>query len=105
MRRWFFPVLLVVLLGSGCARPDVPVLQPGDVIWPEIAFAPQAPWPPEAKVTLGMLIKVHRPGGEARYLGDKDVTPEQAVMRAKVTFLDGDLQLGDPLEVAFVRDC
>ncbi|HZV03688.1 MAG TPA: hypothetical protein VE999_01230 [Gemmataceae bacterium] len=105
MRRWFIPVLLVVLLGSGCSRPDVPVLQPGDVIRPEIAFAPQAPWPPEAKVALGMLIKVHRPGGEARYLDDKDVTPEQAVMRARVTFLDGELQLGDPLEVAFVRDC
>jgi hypothetical protein len=52
-----------------------------------------------------MLVKVHRPGGEARYLGDKDVTPEQAVMRAKLTFLDGDLQLGDPLELSFVRDC
>ncbi|HEY7427647.1 MAG TPA: hypothetical protein VH682_25675 [Gemmataceae bacterium] len=105
MRRWFLLVSLVVLLGSGCARPDAPVLGPGDVIQPEIAFAPRAPWPPGARVALGMLIKVHRPGGEARYLGDKDVTPEQAVMRAKVTFLDGDFQLDDPLEVSFVRDC
>jgi hypothetical protein len=56
-------------------------------------------------VALGMLVKVHRPGGEARYLGDKDVSPEKAAMRATVTFLDGDLQLGDPLAVSFVRDC
>lgn len=105
MHRWFFPFLLLVLVGSGCARPEVPILRPGDVILPEIAFAPRAPWPPGAKVALAMLIKLHRPGGEARYLGDKEVTPEHAVMRARVTFLDGDLPLGDPLEVAFVRDC
>jgi hypothetical protein len=105
MLRWFFLVSLVVLLESGCARPNVPVPQPGDVIRPEIAFAPHAPWPPGAKVALGMLITVHQPGGEDRYLGDKDVTAEQAVMRARVTFLDGDRQLGDPLDVAFVRDC
>lgn len=105
MRRWFLLIPVVVLLGSGCAQPEAPVLQPGDVIRPEIAFAPKAPWPPEAKVALGMLIKVHRPGSEARYLGDKDVTPEQAVLRARVTFLDGDSQLGEPLEVLFVHDC
>jgi hypothetical protein len=52
-----------------------------------------------------MLVEVHRPGSEARYLGDQDVTPEQAVMSARVTFLEGDLALGDPLEVSFVRDC
>lgn len=105
MRRWFLPVPLVVLLGLGCAGPVAPVLRPGDIVRPEIAFAPREPWPPGAKVVLGMLVKAHRPGGEARYLGDMEVTPEQAVMRARVTFLDGDLPLGDPLEVSFVRDC
>jgi hypothetical protein len=105
MRRWFLPLPLVVLLGSGCARPAAPALRPGDVVRPEIAFAPRDPWPPGAAVALGMLVKVHRPGGEARYLGDKDVSPEKAAMRATVTFLDGDLQLGDPLAVSFVRDC
>jgi hypothetical protein len=105
MRRWFLLVPLVVLLGSGCARRNAPVLGPGDVIQPEIAFAPHAPWPSGARVTLGMLIKVHRPGSEARYLADKEVAPEQAVMRAKVTFLDGDVPLDEPLEVPFVHDC
>ena len=52
-----------------------------------------------------MLVQVDRPGGEARYLRDEEVAPEQAVMRARVTFLDGDRPLGDPLEVPFVRDC
>jgi hypothetical protein len=52
-----------------------------------------------------MLVEVRRPGSEARYLGDQDVAPEQAVMRARVTFLEGDLPLGDPLDVPFVRDC
>src|SRR5438445_359125 len=83
----FTPLPLVVLLGSGCARPVAPALRPGDVVRPEIAFAPRDPWPPEAAVALGMLVKVHRPGGEARYLGDKDVSPENAAMRATVTFL------------------
>jgi hypothetical protein len=105
MCRWFYRVPLVVLLGSGCAQPVGPVLHPGDIVQPEIAFAPRAPWPPEAAVVLGMLVKVQRPGGEAFYLSDKDVTAGQAVMHARVTFLDGDLQLGDPLEASFVRDC
>ncbi len=105
MRRWFLLFPLAVLLGSGCARPAVPVLRPGVVVRPEIAFAPRAPWPSGATVTLGMLVKVHPPVGEDLYLGDKDVTPEQADMRARVTFFDGDLQLDDPLEVLFVHDC
>lgn len=105
MRRWIIPLCLGVLLGSGCARSVAPVLQPGDVVRPEIAFAPQEPWPPGATVAIGMLVKVYRPGEEGRYLDDRDVIPEQAAMRARVTFLDGDLQLGDPLEVPFVRDC
>jgi hypothetical protein len=52
-----------------------------------------------------MLIKVDRSGSEARYLRDDEVIPDQAVMRARVTFLDGDRPLGEPLEVPFVRDC
>jgi hypothetical protein len=53
-----------------------------------------------------MLLLVERSGGEARYVRDEEVAPEQAVMRARVTFLDGDQRpLGDPLEVPFVRDC
>ena len=52
-----------------------------------------------------MLVRVERPGVEARYLRDEEVAVEQAVIRARVTFLDGDRSLGDPLEVPFVRDC
>ena len=105
MRRWFLPVPLVVLLALGCARPAAPVLRPGDVVRPEVAFAPREPWPAGAEVAIGMLVQIDRPGGEARYLRDEEVAPDQAVMRARVTFLDGDRPLGDPLEVPFVRDC
>jgi hypothetical protein len=105
MRRWFLPVPLVVLFASGCARPVVPVLQPGDVVRPEVSFAPRDPWPAGAEVAIGVLFQVERPGGEARYLRDEEVAPEQAIMRGRVTFLDGVRQLGDPIEVPFVRDC
>ena len=105
MRRWFLPVPLVALLTAGCARPADSVLRPGDVVRPEVAFAPKDPWPAGAEVAIGMLVQVTRPGGEVRYLRDKEVAPEQAVMRARVTFLDGDLPLGDPHEVPLVRDC
>jgi hypothetical protein len=56
-------------------------------------------------VAIGVLVQVERPGGEARYLRDNEVAPEQADMRARVTFLDGDRPLGDPHEVPLVRDC
>ena len=105
MRRWFLPVPLAVLLVLGCARPAAPVLRPGDVVRPEVAFAPRDPWPAGAEVSIGVLVQVERPGGEARYLHDNEVAPEQAVMRARVTFLDGDRPLGDPHEVPLVRDC
>ena len=105
MRRWFLPVPVVVLLVSGCTRPAAPVLQPGDVVRPEIAFAPKDPWPTGAEVAIGMLVQVERPGGETHYLRDTEVAADQAVMLARVTFLDGDRPLGDPLEVPFVRDC
>jgi hypothetical protein len=104
MRRRFLALSLVVLLGSGCARPAGPVLRPGDVVRPEVAFAPQPPWPPEAAVAVGMLVKVERPGSDGRYLEDAEVR-DPPDMRARVTFFAGDRQLGDPLEVPFVRDC
>jgi hypothetical protein len=56
-------------------------------------------------VALGVLVQVDRSGGETRYLRDEEVAPEQAVMRARVTFLAGDRPLGDPLAVPLVRDC
>jgi hypothetical protein len=103
--RWSLILLpLVFLLESGCARDVRPVLQPGDVVQPEIAFAPQAPWSPEAAVAIGMLIRIERPGEVSRYLDDAEVRV-QPHMRARVTFFDGDRQLDKPLEVPFVRDC
>ena len=105
MRRWFLSVPLVVLFAAGCTSPAENALQPGDVVQPEVAFAPRDPWPADARVALGMLLKLERPGDEVRYLRDDEVNPDQAVMQARVTFLDGDRLLGDPLEVPFVRDC
>jgi hypothetical protein len=105
MRRWFLLIPVAVLLALGCARPADPVLRPGDVVRPEVAFAPKDPWPAGAEVAIGMLVQVERPGGETHYLRDTEVAAEQAAMRARVTFLDGDLPLGNALEVPFVRDC
>lgn len=104
MCRWFPPVALVVLFAAGCSRPAA-VLRPGDVVRTEVVFAPQDPWPAGAGVTIGLLVRVDRPGGDVRYLRDGEVDPEGAVMRARVTFFDGDRPLCDPLEVPFVRDC
>lgn len=105
MRRWLIHSFLAVLLASGCARPAAPALRPGDVVRPEVAFAPRDPWPAGAEVTIGVLVRVDRPGDKPRYLRDEEVAPDRAVMRARVTFLDGDRPLGDPLEVRLVRDC
>jgi hypothetical protein len=103
--RWrFLPLPLVVLLGSGCAKPAGPVLRPGDVVRPEIAFAPQPPWPPGAAVTVGLLFKIERPRSDDRYLEDSEVR-DPPVVRGRVWFFVGDRQLGEPLEVPFVRDC
>lgn len=104
MRLKLLPWPLVLLLGSGCARSVGPVLLPGDVVRLELAFAPQSPWPPGSVVTIGMLVRVYRPGDEGRYLKDREVS-DQADMHVRMTFLDGDLRLGDPLELPFVRDC
>jgi hypothetical protein len=98
---------LVVALSS-CSRPvapDRPVLGPGDVVRPEIAYAPKEPWSVGAEVALGMLFRVDRSGNETRYLRDDEVNPDQAVMLGRVTFLNGVNPVGDPLEVPFVRDC
>jgi hypothetical protein len=105
LMRWrLIWLLLVVQLGSGCARSVRAVLQPGDVARPEVAFAPQAPWPPGAAVAIGMLIRIDRPGGDSRYLDDTEVR-DRPDMSARVTFFDGDRQLGDPIMLPFVRDC
>lgn len=106
MRRRFLPVPLVVLLASGCTRPATsPTLRLGDVVRPEIAFAPKEPWPAGAEVTLGLLLQVDRAGAETRYLRDEEVDPIRTVIRGRVTFLSGDGPLGEPLEVPFVREC
>lgn len=102
MRWWLVPLPLIVLLGSGCARNTA--LRPGDIVRPEIAFAPEPPWPPEAAVAIGMLFRVERPGHQSRYVDDAQVR-EPFEVRARITFFDGDQSLGDPLEVPFVRDC
>jgi hypothetical protein len=75
------------------------------VVRPEVSFAPKEPWPAEAKVTIGMLLRVERPGGKTHYLNDEDVAIELAVMGARVTFLDGERPLGEPREVPLIHDC
>ena len=104
MHRWFPSAALLGLLAAGCATSVEPALLPGDVVRPEVAFAPKDPWPAGARVTLGLLVWRDRPGGESRYLRDEEVAAD-SVMLARVTFLDGDRPLDDPLEVPFVRDC
>lgn len=104
MRWWLILLPLVGLFGSGCAHSVRPAFQPGDVVRPEIAFAPPAPWPTDAAVAIGMLIRIDAPGGESRYILDTEVR-DQPKMRARITFFDGDDQLGDPLEMPFIRDC
>jgi hypothetical protein len=105
LRRWTLSALCVMFLAIGCTRPAAPVLQPGDIIRAEVSFAPNAPWPAGAKVAIGMLARVERPGGETHYLNDEDVPLERAVMSARVTFLDGERLLGDALVVPLVHDC
>lgn len=105
VRRSILTIPLAVLIVSGCARPVPPVLQSGDIVRPEVSFAPDAPWPAGAKVAIGMLARVERPGFETHYLKDEDVPLERAVMSARVTFLDGERLLGDPLVIPLVHDC
>lgn len=104
MRWWILSPTLLVLLGGGCARSFGPALMPGDIVRPEIAFAPQEPWPSGAAVAIGMLIRIERKGSEGRYLDDTEVR-ELPEMQSRVTFFDGDRTLGDPMVLPFVRDC
>jgi hypothetical protein len=105
MRRSAPLVLLVTFAAAGCGKAP-PVLQRGDAVRPQLALAPDVPWPIGAKVAIGMLLEVHRPGrAEVGFLREEDVPLEGAEMAAKVTFFAGDAPLGEPLEVPFVRDC
>ncbi|NBO90834.1 MAG: hypothetical protein EBV06_00730 [Planctomycetia bacterium] len=98
-------IVVVVMMLGGCGTTS-PSLLPGDEVRPDIAFAPKAPWSPGARVNLGMLVQVHRPGRSHKvYLSDNAVSPNQAVMRATITFFNGENTLGKALEVPFVRDC
>lgn len=101
--RHFGAVAVLLSFLAGCGPPP-PALRPGDEVRPEVAVAPDAPWPADARVALGMLLQVHRPGREVTYLADGDV-PDAAAMQARVTFFAGDAALGEPLELPFVRDC
>ncbi len=105
LRRWVLAVPCVALLAFGCSRPAAPALQTGDVVRPEISFAPNAPWPADAKVSVGVLLRGERPGVESYYLKDEDVVIERAVMGARITFLNGEQIVGDPLDVALIHDC
>ena len=105
MRRSFIATLLLILF-TGCGQSPDPALLPGDVVRPQIAYAPEAPWTGGDKVALALLLEVHRPGrNEVTFLDEEDVQPEQAVMQARLTFFDGEESLGDPLELPFVKDC
>lgn len=99
------PALCLALIAFGCGRPVPPRLQPGDVVRPEISFAPEAPWPVGAKVTVGLLARVERPGGESHHLRDEDVPLARVVMSARIAFFDGDQPRGAPLDVPLVHDC
>jgi hypothetical protein len=96
---------LIALLAIGCSRPVVPVLQSGDVVRPEISFAPNEPWPADAKVTIGMLVRVERPGCESCYVNDVDIEIGRSVMGGRVTFFNGEQVIGEPHEVPLVHDC
>jgi hypothetical protein len=102
MCRWLAVGVLVL---AGCGRTP-PALQPGDEVRPEVVLAPEAPWPPGARVAIELFLRVHRPGRTGSvYLDEKDVPHVPLPMRARVTFLSGGSPLGPPLEVPFVRDC
>lgn len=105
MRWWFLSFPIAVLLAGGCSRPETHTLQPGDVVRPEILVAPRDLWHAGDKVTIGVLVRVERAGGESRYLRDAEVAADGEVVTARVTFLDGEHPLGEPLAVPFARDC
>jgi hypothetical protein len=104
-RPWLLSLPLLLALTAGCTRPVAPVLQPGDVVRPEVSFAPNAPWPAGGEVAVGVLLRVERPGGKTHYLMDEDVDVERAEMAVRVTFLDGERVVEAPRQVPLVKDC
>jgi hypothetical protein len=108
MRPWLASVPLVALFAIGCARQDTPraALQPGDVVRAELSFAPKQPWHTGDLITVGVLLQGERPNGERYYVKDADVTLEQVVMKARITFLTNDQTPAEqPLDVPLVHDC
>lgn len=106
MRAWLVAVPFVVLLSLGCARPAArPGLQPGDTVRAEVSFAPGEPWHAGDKVDVGVLLRGERPGGEGYYVKDEEVVIARAVMGVRLTFLNGDRVVGEPLEVPLIHDC
>lgn len=104
MRKKPWIVALVLAGLAGCGKPDT--LQPGDVLRPQLALAPEPPWPAGGMATLGMLVQVERPGRTGTlYLREEQVPAHGVTMRARVTYFAGDAAVGRPLEVPFVRDC
>jgi hypothetical protein len=70
-----------------------------------VSLAPRELWHPDEKVSVGVLLRGERPGGERYYLMDADVEVERVVLRARITFLDGDRSVGEPLDVTLAHDC
>jgi hypothetical protein len=95
-----------VCLNSGCSQSAATKLQPGDIVQPELSFAPEAPWATGSTVAIGMLVRVERAATPARYLNDEEVPAEQATMHLQVLFLAEDERpLGEPTLIPLVRDC
>lgn len=107
MRLLFALIPLASLLAFGCARPDTPraVLQPGDVVRPELSFAPKEPWHTGDRIAVGVLLQGERPGGERYYVKDADVTLDRVVVKARLTFWTGEQIVGESLDVTLVHDC
>ena len=104
MCRWLWVPTLVVL-AAGCSRPDALVPRAGDIVRPEVAIAPKAPWKAGDAIAVGFLARIDRPDGTTFYLTDEDVPLDRTDMTARVTFLDGDRPVAEPHEVPFVHDC
>lgn len=106
MRLWLASVPLVALFAVGCARPAPLALQPGDVVRAELSFAPKQPWHTGDRIAVGVLLQGERPTGERYYVKDADVTLEQVVMKARITFWANDQTPAEPpLDVPLVHDC
>lgn len=101
--RWLFPTLVLVALG--CGRPAAPELRSGDVVRPDIAVAPNAPWKAGDVIAVSFLARIDRPDGTTFYVKDEDVALDRTAMTARVTFLNGDRPVAEPHEVPFVHDC